>query len=68
MKVLVVGSNGQLGWELCRRGENKGFDIGVRDTDKQLNKSKKEDKRDLFLSCPLFATATSYSQELPDSS
>ncbi len=27
MKILVIGSNGQLGWELCRRGENHGFDI-----------------------------------------
>ncbi len=27
MKILVIGSNGQLGWELCRRGKNNGFDI-----------------------------------------
>jgi dTDP-4-dehydrorhamnose reductase len=27
MKVLVIGSNGQLGWELCRGGEKRGFDI-----------------------------------------
>ena len=27
MKVLVIGANGQLGWELCRRGEKQGFDI-----------------------------------------
>jgi len=27
MKYLIIGSNGQLGWELCRRGERRGFDI-----------------------------------------
>jgi len=27
MKVLAVGSNGQLGRELCRRGEKQGFDM-----------------------------------------
>jgi len=27
MKLLVIGSNGQLGWELCRRGEKADFEI-----------------------------------------
>jgi dTDP-4-dehydrorhamnose reductase len=27
MRVLVIGANGQLGWELCKRGKNDGFDI-----------------------------------------
>jgi len=27
MKVIVIGANGQLGWEVCRRGEKQGFDI-----------------------------------------
>ena len=27
MKILVTGSNGQLGWELCRQGRERGFDI-----------------------------------------
>ena len=27
MKILAIGSNGQLGWELCTRGKNHGFDI-----------------------------------------
>ena len=27
MKILVIGSNGQLGWELCRRGKNYDFNI-----------------------------------------
>jgi len=27
MKLLVIGENGQLGWELCIRGANQGFDI-----------------------------------------
>ncbi|HDY89307.1 MAG TPA: dTDP-4-dehydrorhamnose reductase [bacterium] len=27
MKILVIGSNGQLGWELCRRGKNCDFNI-----------------------------------------
>ena len=27
MKVVVIGANGQLGWEVCRRGEKQGFDI-----------------------------------------
>ena len=27
MKILIIGSNGQLGWELWTRGENHGFDI-----------------------------------------
>jgi dTDP-4-dehydrorhamnose reductase len=27
MRVLVIGANGQLGWELCRRGGEQGFDI-----------------------------------------
>ena len=27
MKLLVLGENGQLGWEVCRRGGEKGFDI-----------------------------------------
>jgi dTDP-4-dehydrorhamnose reductase len=27
MKLLVTGSNGQLGWELCQRGNEKGFQI-----------------------------------------
>ncbi|MBW2169282.1 MAG: sugar nucleotide-binding protein, partial [Deltaproteobacteria bacterium] len=27
MKILVIGANGQLGWELCRKGIEEGFDI-----------------------------------------
>ena len=27
MKILITGANGQLGWELSRRGARKGFDI-----------------------------------------
>ena len=27
MRVLVIGANGQLGWELCRRGKQYRFDI-----------------------------------------
>ncbi|SPD73888.1 dTDP-4-dehydrorhamnose reductase [uncultured Desulfobacterium sp.] len=27
MKIFVIGSKGQLGWELCRRGKDRGFDI-----------------------------------------
>ena len=27
MRVLVLGAKGQLGWELCRRGDEQGFDI-----------------------------------------
>jgi dTDP-4-dehydrorhamnose reductase len=27
MKLLITGSKGQLGWELCRQGERKGFSI-----------------------------------------
>lgn len=27
MKILVVGGNGQLGWELSKRGRDKGLDI-----------------------------------------
>jgi len=27
MKILVIGSNGQLGWELCKRGKTHGFKI-----------------------------------------
>ena len=27
MKILVIGANGQLGWELCRKGTEEGFDI-----------------------------------------
>jgi dTDP-4-dehydrorhamnose reductase len=27
VRVLVIGANGQLGWELCRRGKKKGFEI-----------------------------------------
>ena len=27
MKIMVIGANGQLGWELCRRGIEAGFDI-----------------------------------------
>ncbi len=27
MQLLIIGANGQLGWELCRRGREKGFDI-----------------------------------------
>jgi len=27
MKLLVIGANGQLGWEVCRQGENQGIDI-----------------------------------------
>jgi dTDP-4-dehydrorhamnose reductase len=27
MKILVVGNNGQLGWEICRQIKEKGFDI-----------------------------------------
>jgi dTDP-4-dehydrorhamnose reductase len=25
MKILVIGANGQLGWELCRKGKEEGF-------------------------------------------
>jgi len=27
LQCLVVGSNGQLGWELCQRGERHGFEV-----------------------------------------
>ena len=27
MKLLVIGENGQLGWEVCRRGKNQGIDV-----------------------------------------
>ncbi len=27
MKLLVIGENGQLGWEVCRKGKNQGIDI-----------------------------------------
>ena len=27
MKILVLGANGQFGWELCRKGEKQSFDI-----------------------------------------
>jgi dTDP-4-dehydrorhamnose reductase len=27
MKLLITGSNGQLGWELCRQGKERGFSI-----------------------------------------
>jgi len=27
MTLLIIGSNGQLGWELCRQGVSRGFDI-----------------------------------------
>jgi len=27
MRILITGCNGQLGWELCRRGGERGFDI-----------------------------------------
>jgi len=27
VKILIIGSNGQLGWELCQRGKPHGFDI-----------------------------------------
>ena len=27
MKILIIGSNGQVGWELCKRGKSHGFDI-----------------------------------------
>jgi dTDP-4-dehydrorhamnose reductase len=27
MKLLVIGENGQLGWEVCREGKNQGIDM-----------------------------------------
>jgi len=27
MNLLIIGSNGQLGWELGRQGREQGFDI-----------------------------------------
>ena len=27
MQLLVIGSNGQLGWELCRQAKERGFDL-----------------------------------------
>jgi len=27
MKLLVIGENGQLGWEICRKGKNQGIDM-----------------------------------------
>jgi dTDP-4-dehydrorhamnose reductase len=27
MRLLVIGSNGQLGWELCRQGKDLGYDL-----------------------------------------
>jgi dTDP-4-dehydrorhamnose reductase len=27
MKLLVIGSKGQLGWELCRQGKERGFNL-----------------------------------------
>jgi len=34
VKILVIGANGQLGWELCRRGEKQGFDMAALDLPK----------------------------------
>ncbi len=31
MKLLVIGANGQLGWEVCRKGRNQGIDITALD-------------------------------------
>jgi dTDP-4-dehydrorhamnose reductase len=31
MKLLVIGENGQLGWEVCRQGKNQGIDISSLD-------------------------------------
>ncbi|MCD6224003.1 MAG: dTDP-4-dehydrorhamnose reductase [Deltaproteobacteria bacterium] len=31
MRIIVIGSKGQLGWELCRRGKQHGFNIIARD-------------------------------------
>ncbi|MFO8164284.1 MAG: sugar nucleotide-binding protein, partial [Desulfatiglandales bacterium] len=27
MKAIVIGANGQLGWEVCHRGAKQGFEI-----------------------------------------
>ena len=27
MKILLIGSNGQLGWELCRKAPGQGLDV-----------------------------------------
>lgn len=27
MRLLVIGSNGQLGWELCRQAKDRGYDL-----------------------------------------
>ncbi len=27
MNLLIIGCNGQLGWEICRQGKERGFDI-----------------------------------------
>jgi dTDP-4-dehydrorhamnose reductase len=27
MKLLVIGANGQLGWEICRKGKDQGIDM-----------------------------------------
>src|SRR4030043_44698 len=27
MRILITGSNGQLGWELCRQGKDRGYDL-----------------------------------------
>jgi len=27
VKLLVIGENGQLGWEICRKGKNQGIDM-----------------------------------------
>ncbi len=31
MKILIIGSNGQLGWELCRRAGQHGFEFDSKD-------------------------------------
>jgi dTDP-4-dehydrorhamnose reductase len=27
MRILIIGCNGQLGWELCRQGKERGYDL-----------------------------------------
>ena len=66
MRIIVIGSNGQLGWELCRRGKQHGFEIIGKDLP-NFDITDQNAVRETIIGCnaSLVINASAYTADLP---